>query len=211
MNEKMLNGLILEGMRQGKISLELTDAIVDQWLLEETAADQKFSTLGIRSKLKKKVQDAAIERSVRSLETTALPPGHLLANIRTSAGLSLSDIAMRLGRQPEYVQQAEAGGSLFLKIAPEEFVAIMELFRLSFRSLKAAVDSVFVFGPFRNLGAEIAGMRGESENRKLFPIPTPGLIGSHLDTPSADRSIAETWLTAVHDELQRRELTELLE
>jgi len=130
MNEKELNDLILKGIRNGEVPLEVSDSVADHWLSTGTEISDAVR-LRIKSNLKQRMQNTAIQQALSSAGKEVLPFGRFIESIRERAGLSRSDVAERLKKNDEYVQRVERGDVVPTQLRAPEFADLVELFQIT--------------------------------------------------------------------------------
>jgi ribosome-binding protein aMBF1 (putative translation factor) len=152
MNDKELNDLLLKGIRNGEIPLDVSDPVADHWL--STGAELSDAVkLRIKSNLKHRMQNAAIKQALSSIGKEVLPFGRFIESVRERAGLSRSDVAGRLKKTDEYVQRIERGDVVPTQLKTPDFADLVELFQITVRAavemLKAAFDTFDYKSTFR--------------------------------------------------------------
>lgn len=170
MNEKELNDLILKGIRNGEIPMEVSDSVADHWLSTGTEISDAVK-LRIKSNLKQRTQDAAIQQALSSAGKEVLPFGRFLESIRERAGLSRSDVAERLKKTDEYVQRVERGDVVPTQLKTPDFADLVELFQITVRAavemLKAAFDTLDYKSTFRASARACAGLRNDKRGEDV--------------------------------------------
>jgi transcriptional regulator with XRE-family HTH domain len=216
MNEKELNDLILKGIRNGEIPMEVSDSVADHWLSTGTEISDAVK-LRIKSNLKQRTQDAAIQLALSSAGKEVLPFGRFLESIRERAGLSRSDVAERLKKTDEYVQRVERGDVVPTQLKTPDFADLVELFQITVRAavemLKAAFDTLDYKSTFRASARACAGLRndkrGEDVERALDAFARKKQ--RELPRPSSLLPDIEVCASKLQDELKQRGRVDLLE
>jgi ribosome-binding protein aMBF1 (putative translation factor) len=170
MNEKELNDLILKGIRNGEIPLEVSDSMADHWLSTGTEISDAVK-LRIKSNLKQRIQNAAIQQALSSAGKEVLPFGRFIESIRERAGLSRSDVAERLKKNDEYVQRVERGDVVPTQLRTPEFADLVELFQITIRAavemLKVGFDTLDYRNTFRASARACAGLRNDQRGEDV--------------------------------------------
>ncbi len=170
MNEKELNDLLLKGIRNGEIPLDISDQMVDHWLTTDTERSEAVE-LRIKSNLKHRIQDAAIKEALDSAGKEVLPFGRFIESVRERAGLSRSDLAERLRKSEEYVQQIERGDCIPLQLKTPDFADLIELFQINIRAavemLRVALDTLNYKSTFRASARACAGLRNDKRGEDV--------------------------------------------
>jgi ribosome-binding protein aMBF1 (putative translation factor) len=170
MNEKELNDLILKGIRNGEIPLEVSDSVADHWLSTGTEIPDAVK-LRIKSNLKQRMQNAAIQQALSSVGREVLPFGRFIESIRERAGLSRSDVAERLKKNDEYVQRVERGDVVPTQLRTPEFADLVELFQITIRAavemLKVGFDTLGYRNTFRASARACAGLRNDQRGEDV--------------------------------------------
>ena len=170
MNEKELNDLILKGIRNGEIPLEVSDSVADHWLSTGTEISDAVK-LRIKSNLKQRMQNTAIQQALSSAGKEVLPFGRFIESIRERAGLSRSDVAERLKKNDEYVQRVERGDVVPTQLRTPEFADLVELFQITVRAavemLKVGFDTLDYRNKFRASARACAGLRNDQRGEDV--------------------------------------------
>ncbi|MGA8429258.1 MAG: helix-turn-helix domain-containing protein [Candidatus Sulfotelmatobacter sp.] len=170
MNEKELNDLLLEGIRSGEIPLEVSDSVADHWLSTGTEISDAVK-LRIKSNLKQRIQNAAIQQALSSAGKEVLPFGRFIESIRERAGLSRSDVAERLKKNDEYVQRVERGDVVPTQLRTPEFADLVELFQITIRAavemLKVGFNTLDYRNTFRASARACAGLRNDQRGEDV--------------------------------------------
>jgi transcriptional regulator with XRE-family HTH domain len=216
MNEKELNDLIVKGIRNGEIPLEVNDPVADHWL--STGAELSDAVkLRIKSNLQHRMQNAAIKQALSSVGKEVLPFGRFIESVRERAGLSRSDVAGRLKKTDEYVQRVERGDVVPTQLKTPDFADLVELFQITVRAavemLKAAFDTLDYKSTFRASARACAGLRndkrGEDVERALDAFARKKQ--RELPRPSSLPHDIEVCASKLQDELKQRGRVDLLE
>ena len=215
MNEKELNDLILKGIRNGEIPLEVNDSVADHWL--STGAEISDAVkVRIKSNLKQRMQNAAIQQALSSAGKEVLPFGRFIESIRERAGLSRSDVAERLTKNDEYVQRVERGDVVPTQLRTPDFADLVELFQITVRAavemLKVGFDTLDYRNTFRASARACAGLRndkrGEDVERALDAFARKKQ--RELPRKSTLPTEIEVCASKLQDELKRRGRVDLL-
>jgi ribosome-binding protein aMBF1 (putative translation factor) len=170
MNEKELNDLLLKGIRSGEIPLEVSDSVADHWLSTGTEISDAVK-LRIKSNLKQRIQNAAIQQALSSAGKEVLPFGRFIESIRERAGLSRSDVAERLKKNDEYVQRVERGDVVPTQLRTPEFADLVELFQITIRAavemLKVGFNTLDYRNTFRASARACAGLRNDQRGEDV--------------------------------------------
>ena len=216
MNEKELNDLISKGIRNGEIPLEVSDSVADHWLSTGTEISDAIKSR-IKSNLKQRIQNAAIQQALSSAGKEVLPFGRFIESIRERAGLSRSDVAERLKKTDEYVQRVERGDVVPTQLKTPDFADLVELFQITVRAavemLQAAFDTLDYKSTFRASARACAGLRndkrGEDVERALDAFARKKR--RELPRTSTLPSDIEVCASKLQDELKQRGRADLLE
>jgi ribosome-binding protein aMBF1 (putative translation factor) len=216
MNEKELNDLISKGIRNGEIPLEVSDSVADHWLSTGTEISDAIKSR-IKSNLKQRIQNAAIQQALSSAGKEVLPFGRFIESIRERAGLSRSDVAERLKKTDEYVQRVERGDVVPTQLKTPDFADLVELFQITVRAavemLQAAFDTLNYKSTFRASARACAGLRndkrGEDVERALDAFARKKR--RELPRTSTLPSDIEVCASKLQDELKQRGRADLLE
>lgn len=213
MNEDLFNKILRRGMQTGDVPLELTDGEVDHWLNEETPELPDSIQSKIKKNLKLRLQDAAIQRSVESLNEPVTPLGQLILTVRERAGVSRSDISECLGKPDEYLRQIEEDDADFPKSTAEEFARVMEILHLRFSKVSEAIYRTWGFTNASGWPDAVAsGLRnGKDEGHSKTGAALPWRKARELNIPSEMKKAAEAWLVNLQSELRKRNRTDLLD
>jgi len=217
MNEKFLNQLLASAVRRADIPLELDDMIVDLLLQQPQNEVPENAKARVRSKLRIKIQDAAIARASKSLDDDIVPFGQFIGSIRERAGLTRSEISTRLRKDDDYVERLERGHLNPIGLPTGDLADIVELFALAIRKLpKMVAASNALAGAkqgyravARSHGGVTHGKRGEDVERALeaFARTRKPKEQGQLDT---DEKLREC-VSKLEVELKRRGRHDLLE
>jgi transcriptional regulator with XRE-family HTH domain len=216
MNDKELNDLLLKGIRNGEIPLDVSDPVADHWL--STGAELSDAVkLRIKSNLKHRMQNAAIKQALSSIGKEVLPFGRFIESVRERAGLSRSDVAGRLKKTDEYVQRIERGDVVPTQLKTPDFADLVELFQITVRAavemLKAAFDTFDYKSTFRASARACAGLRndkrGEDVERALDAFARKKR--RELPRSSSLPHDIEVCASKLQDELKQRGRVDLLE
>ncbi len=215
MNEEIINKLLRRAMQKGDVPLEFDDAAVDHWLNHETPELPDAIQSNIKRKLKLRLQDAALQQSVESLNETVAPIGRLISTIRNRAGLSRADVSERLGKPDEYLKEIEESDATFPITTPEEFVNLMRILHLTFSKVSETVQRTinFLGFPIASGWPEAITIGLQNEKSKDHSLTSsPGILrkSSQLDVPTERKKAAEAWLANLKSELGKRNSTDLL-
>ncbi len=215
MNEEIINKLLRRAMQKGDVPLEFDDAAVDHWLNHETRELPDAIQSNIKRKLKLRLQDAALQQSVESLNETVAPIGRLISTIRNRAGLSRADVSERLGKPDEYLKEIEESDATFPITTAEDFLSLMRILHLTFSKVSETVQRTINFLGFPNASgrpeAITIGLQNEkSKDHSL--TSSPGILrkSSQVDVPTERKKAAEAWLANLKSELGKRNSTDLL-
>jgi len=216
MNEKELNDLILNGIRNGEIQLDVNDPIADHWLSTSTELSDAVKSR-IKSNLKLRIQNAAIKQALSSTSKEVLPFGRFIELVRERAGLSRSDVAERLRKTDDYVQRVERGDVIPTQLKTPEFADLVELFQITVRAavemLKVAFDTLDYRSTFRASARACAGLRndkrGEDVERALDAFARKKR--RELPRMSTLPPDVEVCASKLQDELKQRGRVDLLE
>jgi len=216
MNEKELNDLILKGIRNGELSLDVSDSMADHWLSTSTELSDSVKSR-IKSNLKHHIQDAAIKQALSSASKDVLPFGRFIESVRARAGLSRSEVAERLKKTDEYVQRVERGDVVPTQLKTPDFADLVELFQITVRGvaemLKVGFDTLEYKSAFRASARACAGLRndkrGEDVERALDAFARKKQ--RELPRPSSLPHDIEVCASKLQDELKQRGRVDLLE
>ena len=207
MKEEDLNKLLRLAIQKGELPLELDDATVDSWLAQDMAGVPPGVPSNIKRLVKARLQDTALQESAASINEIITPLGRLISAIRTKAGLSRADLAERLGKSDEYVEQIEESRAPVPRISTEDFIGLMHILRLTFSKVSETVQrTIDSWGLVSNSSWPDAIATGLSSNRndsRRFRKP------NRSQAPVGDREAAERWLSSLQAELAKRNLTDL--
>lgn len=216
MNDKELNDLLLKGIRNGEIPLDVSDPVADHWL--STGAEiSDVVKLRIKSNLQHRMQNAAIKQALSSIGKEVLPFGRFIESVREGAGLTRSDVAGRLKKTDEYVQRIERGDVVPTQLKTPDFADLVELFQITVRAavemLKAAFDTLDYKSTFRASARACAGLRndkrGEDVERALDAFARKKQ--RELPRSSSLPHDIEVCASKLQDELKQRGRVDLLE
>jgi ribosome-binding protein aMBF1 (putative translation factor) len=216
MNEKELNDLILKGIRNGEVPLDLSDPVADHLLTTGTELSDAVK-LRIKSNLKHRIQNAAIKQALSSAGKEVLPFGRFIESVRERAGLSRSEVAERLKKTDEYVQRVERGDVVPTQLKTPDFADLVELFQITVREavemLKAALDTLDYKNTFRASARACAGLRndkrGEDVERALDAFARKKQ--RELPRTTTLSHDIEVCASKLQDELKQRGRADLLE
>jgi ribosome-binding protein aMBF1 (putative translation factor) len=215
MNEKELNDLILKGIRNGEIPLEVSDSVAGHWLSTGTEISDAVK-LRIKSNLKQRMQNAAIQQALSSAGKEVLPFGRFIESIRERAGLSRSDVAERLKKNDEYVQRVERGDVVPTQLRTPEFADLVELFQITIRAavemLKVGFDTLDYRNTFRASARACAGLRNDQRGEDVERALDAFARKKKRDLPrksTLPRDI-EVCASKLQDELKQRGRVDLL-
>src|SRR5207302_5871304 len=142
MNEKLLNDLLASAVRNGHVSSELNDEIVDRILEQPGSNVSDASTERVKSKLKMRMQDAAITAARATIHPqVSVQFGRFIQTVREGAGLDRSAIGERLQKTGDFVERLERGHVNPLQLKTNEFADVVELFHIKFSALQAMVTA----------------------------------------------------------------------
>jgi len=216
MNEKELNDLMLEGIRNGKILLDISDPVADHWISTSTELSDAVKSR-IKSNIKHRIQNAAIKQSLNSTAKGVLPFGRFVELVRERAGLSRSDVAERLKKTAEYVQRVERGDVVPTQLKTPDLADLVELFQITVRSavemLKAAFDTRDYKNTFRASARACAGLRNDKRSEDVERALDAFARKKQCELPktsSLPRDI-EVCASKLQEELKQRGRVDLLE
>jgi ribosome-binding protein aMBF1 (putative translation factor) len=215
MNDKELNDLILKGIRNGEIPFDVSDSVADHWLSTSSELSDSVKSR-IKSNLKHRIQNAAIQKALSSAGKDALPFGRFIESVRERAGLSRSDVAERLKKTDEYVQRVERGDVLPTQLKTAEFADLVELFQITVRAavemLKAALDTLDYKSTFRASARACAGLRNDKRSEDVERAIDAFARKKQRDLPRRSNLPQEIEVCAskLQDELKQRGRVDLL-
>ena len=215
MNDKELNDLILKGIRNGEIPIDVSDSMADHWLSTSSELSESVKSR-IKSNLKYRLQNAAIKNAISSAGKDALPFGRFIELVRERAGLSRSDVAERIKKNDEYVQRVERGDVVPTQLRTPEFADLVELFQITVRAavemLKVGFDTLDYRNTFRASARACAGLRndkrGEDVERALDAFARKKQ--RELPRKSTLPGEIEVCASKLQDELKQRGRVDLL-
>jgi ribosome-binding protein aMBF1 (putative translation factor) len=216
MNEKELNDLISKGIRNGEIPLEVSDSVADHWLSTGTEISDAIKSR-IKSNLKQRIQNAAIQQALSSAGKEVLPFGRFIESIRERAGLSRSDVAERLKKTDEYVQRVERGDVVPTQLKTPDFADLVELFQITVRAavemLQAAFDTLNYKSTFRASARACAGLRNDKRGEDVERALDAFARKKRREMPRTSTlpSDIEVCASKLQDELKQRGRADLLE
>ena len=215
MNEKELNDLILQGIRNGEIPLDVGDSVADHWLCTSTELPDAVKSR-IKSNLKHRIQNAAIKQALSSASKEVFPFGRFIESVRERAGLSRIDVAERLKKTDEYVQRVERGDVVPTQLKTSDFADIVELFQITVRAavemLKAALDILDYKSTFRASARACAGLRNDKRSEDVERALDAFARKKRRElpkTPTLPRDI-EVCTSKLQEELKQRGRVDLL-
>ena len=217
MDEKKINQLLSSAVKHGDIPIELTDSVVDSLLEHPPGQVADDATERVRAKLEIRMQDAAIARAAQQVTDRSQPFGRFLESVREKAGLTRTQIALRLGTVDRDLQRLERGDITPLAIPPGSFADVLALFHLKLNSATPMIlasmrvsDSKRTYRPAaRSHGGILRGARSDDIERALDAFAKKmHKTNSSQTTVPAD---VAAYVLRVRDELQRTGRTELLE
>jgi transcriptional regulator with XRE-family HTH domain len=211
MNEDSLQKLVRAAMKRGDVPLRLDDDMVDSWIVggEPELTDALKS--GVKSRLKFKIQDAALARAAGSVDATVIPFGRFIETIRDRAGLTKKDVAERLLKSEEYVQDIERDRIDVTQLTSGEFADLVELFRMAFRVIADVVRATASspdYSPF--YGSAAVGLRGTPHSERVDGAVQVDPQERLQRIARARGGNAETCLLSLRQELIRRQRADLL-
>ncbi len=132
------------GLRQlgdyTRLGVKITDEFVDDFLGREQGAHSDELKECFISRLRVRIQDAAIREARRAADPKVIPFGQFIDYIRWIAGLTRAEVGERLGEKgEEFVQRVEQGAVSPVDLLPTDFVDLITLFRIK---IKDAVQMV---------------------------------------------------------------------
>jgi transcriptional regulator with XRE-family HTH domain len=213
MEEKVVNELLLRGIRRGDMPFECSDNVVDRWFLDATSHLSDEVKLSVRTKLKHRLQDAALLKSGQSLEIVVVPLGRLIERIRKGARLTLTDIAERLGRPGHYVREIEESDAAVPPVSTQEFADLMQLFHLKYSRIseivRRSIDSLGLGRIDQWSEAATNGLQMD-KNREHLRESRNTLEYKRQQKNTQARDSAESWLVSLEGQLRSRGRTDLL-
>ena len=215
MNDNELNDLILKGIRNGEIPIDVSDSMADHWLSTSSELSESVESR-IRSNLKHRIQNAAIKQALTSAAKDVLPFGRFIELVRERAGLSRSDVAERLQKNDEYVQRVERGDVVPTQLRAPEFADLVELFQITVRAaiemLKVGFDTLDYRNTFRASARACSGLRndkrGEDVERALDAFARKKQRDLSRKSPLPKE--IEVCASKLQDELRQRGRVDLL-
>jgi transcriptional regulator with XRE-family HTH domain len=186
MNEKELKMSLRQIAKEGWFICKVTNEFVDSLLgLEYDRPSQELKQRFL-SRLRVRIQDAAIGRARRNVNPSILLFGQHVESVREIANLTRAEIAARLGKEVDFVQQIEKGDVSPLRLPPPDVADLLLLFQIK---IKDAVQMV---------NTSLAIARFEQENNRAALDRRGGVRHEHR---SGD---AEETMEAFVNKLKRR-------
>jgi hypothetical protein len=216
MNEKLMNDLLASAIRNGDLPLEMDDTFVDTLLSQPCPGISEVSKARFKSRLKARIQDAAISKARKEIHQSAIPFGRFIETVREKAGLKRVAIGERLQKPDDFVERLERGHINPIQLAPREFADVVELFHLPLSllppMLAASTHTANAKQGFRAIARSHGGVRhnqrGEDVERALEAFArTVKRASSPVAKPSDE---VQASLAKLEKELKRRGRTDLL-
>jgi len=216
MNEKLLNDLLASAIRNGDLPLEMDDTFVDTLLGQPCPDISEASKARFKSRLKTRIQDAAISKARNEIKQSAVAFGRFIETVREKAGLKRVAIGERLQKPDDFVERLERGHINPIQLAPREFADVVELFHIQLSllpsMLTASAHTASAKQGFRAIARSHGGVRhnqrGEDVERALEAFAR---TVKRATPPLAETSDeVKTSLTKLEKELKRRGRTDLL-
>jgi transcriptional regulator with XRE-family HTH domain len=218
MNEKLLNDLLLSAIRNGEVSLELSDTLVDSFLEQPLGERFAASTASVQWKLKVRQQDAAIAAARCQVSDTPQPFGRFVEAVRERAGLTRIAIAERLQKAEDYVQRLERGDLSPINVPAPDLANVLGLFnvhissvpQMIMASLTAATDKATYRAAARSHGGIRREARGEDVERALDAFAVHMRQKALRQASANIRSDVQAYVGKVREELARAGRLDLL-
>jgi transcriptional regulator with XRE-family HTH domain len=211
-NDDLIQKLILDAIRRGEIPLTLNDEVVDCWLSGGASELTDAMKSRVKLRLDLQIQNAAIAQASRSAEKVG-PFGRFIASIRERAGLSKADVAKRLEKSVERIEDIERGEILPSQLNTVELADIVEFFHITFRTVSEVLHASVRSLDRRSFESSEAVSTGLRKGRPREGVDRA--IQGHAEErlPRNFRRAApniETCLVSLKEELERRQRSDLL-
>ena len=109
MIEKKLNMGLRQIGADGWLVVKVNNEFVDGLLAREYDPPSEERKQRFLSRLRLNIQDAAIKRARREVDSRVVPFGRFIASVRGIANLTRAEIADRLGKDVAFVDEVERG------------------------------------------------------------------------------------------------------
>jgi hypothetical protein len=186
MIEKKLKMGLRQIANEGWFAVKVNNEFVDSLLAQEYDPPSEELKQHFLSKLRLRIQDAAILRAHRVLDPKVVPFGQFIASVREIAYLTRTELAAQLRKEVAFVQEVERGDVGVLRLAPTDVADLLFLFRIK---IEDAVQMA---------NASLAFARSVQEDRRAVRRTRGGV---HQGLRNRD---AEGPMEAREDKLKRR-------
>jgi transcriptional regulator with XRE-family HTH domain len=218
MNEKQLD----EGLRQlagdGSFPVEITDELVDSFLareFEELSDDLKENFV---SKLRVRIQDAAIKKACQAVGGKVIPFGRFIEEIREKAELTRAEVATRLGKGEDFVQRVERGDLSPTCLPRADAADLVLLFQIKMKNVaqmvNASLETATTKQMFRSAAARShGGIRHDQRSEdveKAIDAFAGRLRQKGVTRQSREGVDVEAFLIGLREEIARRGRVDLL-
>ena len=218
MNEKLLNDLLLSAIRDGEVSLEFSDAVVDSLLEQPLGSQFDASAATVQWRLKVRQQDEAIAAARREIPETPQPFGRFVEAVRERAGLTRVAVAERLHKAEDYVQRLERGDLSPINVPAADFANLLGLFNVHISSVPlmimasraAAADKATYRAAARSHGGIRREARGEDVERALDAFAVHMRQKALRQASANIPSDVQAYVSKIREELVRTGRTDLL-
>jgi transcriptional regulator with XRE-family HTH domain len=216
MNEKTLNELLVQAVRNGDVELKLDDGVVDRLLQQSYPELPKFRKEQARERFRIRLQDAAIARAREVVNPKSMSLGRFLEAVRAKANLTRLDVGVRLRKSDDYVHRLERGDLNPAELPARELADVVELFHLVITmvaemilvSVETMSTKQGIRASARSHGGIRDDIRGEDVERALDAFARK--LASKSTRGNVKSEELETCVTNLRTELQRRGRMELL-
>jgi transcriptional regulator with XRE-family HTH domain len=141
MNEKELNIGLRSLAKEGWFVVKMTDELGESLLSQKYAPSSDERKDQFISRLRVRIQDSAIQNAKREIDPSIVPFGLFIECLRECAHLTRAEIASRLGKDNEFVQQIEQGVVSPLQLPTIDVADLVILFQIKIKDVARLADT----------------------------------------------------------------------
>lgn len=161
--------------------------------------------------MKRAYEDLSIEKVKKKLYGEVKVFGRHIQYIRKEANLSVARIAVRLGKDKEFVEKLESGQLSPFRLAKSTIVDIMEIFNIDLKELVLAVKRFLQIPPMAETAHARADRKiGDKEMLEDISMAMDDLLSVSYKKDQKEVSLPEEFLAGIKAELQHRGRMDLI-
>ncbi len=215
MNEQQMK----KGLRlladDGWFGVKITDEFVDGFLRREWELHSELMERSV-SRLRIRIQDAAIKRAYPAVYPKVVSFGHFIRAVRDIARITRAEIGVRLGKGEDFVQRVEEEELSPVQISLTDFADLITLFQIKFNDAVQLINKGLEFARAEQERSSSAVSDMRARTRRNHPAGDAKKAPNALEGGQRRRTSlrnspaneeAEVLLTSLQRELAQRRRT----